>query len=648
MTAEIIFLPKPKSVCYGEGVFEMCYDTHIVCGEGVEMLPARLLGQSVLQWVGLKLPVVRGKSRRQGDIGLRLDLSLKEQEIRQGDIGLRLDSKMKAQEYVIRVMPEYIMVTGGSGAGLLYGVQTLCQMLEQCGGVLPVVQIRDFPDMEKRGYYLDQTRGRVLKPEELKKVVDRLCRYKINEFQLYVEHTYLFRDFSEMWRDTTPLSAEEIMELDDYCAERHIELVPSLASFGHLYTLLSTKSHEELCELPDAAAQPFSFWDRMAHHTINVADSKALPLIKGMLEEYMALFRSRRFNLCADETFDLGKGRSAELAKEKGVHRIYVDYLKELCEFLVEHDRTPMFWGDVICEEPDLARELPEGTICLTWGYAPDQREDESRKMAETGIEQYLCPGVSGWNQWMNRIGDSYRNITRMCTYAGKYHAAGILNTDWGDYGHINNTDHSVPGLIYGAAFSWNGELIPVEEMNRQISMLEYRDGSGRLVGLLDELADCVCFSWYDTVMFYEGAALGQQEGVPDIRAMEAGGQLSPEHVAETERKLRGLRRELKRTAAGQDSSRRGLLQDLDITVDGILIWNAVGRRVAERESGIRAEQDKNFQLAERLENWFMAYKALWRSASREGDLHHIEEIVFWYADWLRGRERKNRKERKK
>lgn len=641
MTTEIILIPKPQNICYGEGVFELRHDTRIVCGESVEALPARLLGQSALQWAGLKLSVLRGKSR-------------------QGDIGLELDPGMKEQAYFLRVTPEEVTVSGGSGAGLLYGVQTLCQILEQCGGMLPAVDIRDFPDTERRGYYLDQTRGRVLKTAELKKIADRLCRYKINEFQLYVEHTYLFRDFSEMWRDTTPLSAEEIMELDDYCAERHIELVPSLASFGHLYTLLSTKNHEDLCELPDAASQPFSFRDRMDHHTINVADSKALPLIKGMLEEYMALFRSGRFNLCADETFDLGKGRAAKLAEDKGVRRIYVDYLKELCEFLVEHGRTPMFWGDVICEEPALARELPEGTVCLTWGYAPNQREDESRKMAETGIRQYLCPGVSGWNQWMNRIGDSYRNITRMCAYAGKYHAAGILNTDWGDYGHINNPEHSVPGLIYGAAFSWNngasrprnGESISMEEMNRQISVLEYKDGSGRLVGLLDELAECVCFSWYDTVMFYEGAVLGQQDGVPDIGVMEAEGPLSAGRVAEAERKLRELRRELKRTAAGMDSSRRGLMQDLDITVEGILVWNAVGRRLAERhterESEIPGVQDGDFKLAERLENWFMAYKVLWRSAGREGDLHRIEEIVFWYADLLRGRERKSRKERKK
>ena len=124
---------------------------------------------------------------------------------------------------------------------MLYGVETFCQIVQQCGGILPCVQIQDAPDMPNRGYYFDQTRGRVLKLEELKKIADRMCRYKLNQLQLYVEHTYLFRDFSEMWRDQTPLTAEEILELDSYCRERHIELVPSLASFGHLCTLLSTK-----------------------------------------------------------------------------------------------------------------------------------------------------------------------------------------------------------------------------------------------------------------------------------------------------------------------------------------------------------------------------------------------------------------------
>ena len=116
-----------------------------------------------------------------------------------------------------------------------------------------------------------------------------MAYYKLNQLQLYVEHTYLFSGLSEMWRDETPLTAEEIRELDAYCAKLHIELVPSIATFGHLYMLLSTKSYGDLCEFPDSWKEPFSFWDRMQHHTVNVSGGRAIELIKAMIEEYMAL-----------------------------------------------------------------------------------------------------------------------------------------------------------------------------------------------------------------------------------------------------------------------------------------------------------------------------------------------------------------------
>lgn len=612
----MILIPKPQEIIYREDCFECAFGTYIVCEEGVELLPARQLQDCIRQWAGLELPVTRGRFRR-------------------GDISLALEDGLKEQEYRLELQAEGIRVLGGDGEGLLYGVQTLCQMVEQKGALIPGVTVRDYPETARRGYYLDQTRGRVLKLEELKHIADRLCRYKINEFQLYVEHTYLFRDLSEMWRDTTPLTAEEILELDDYCFERHIELVPSLASFGHLYMLLSTKSHDELCELADASAQPFSFWDRMRHHTVNVSDDRTLPFIKKMLEEYMALFRSDRFNLCADETFDLGKGKSAKLAEERGIHRIYVDYLKELCSFLKARGKKPMFWGDVIAGDPMLAKELPEGTVCLTWGYAPDQREDESRRMAEAGVPQYLCPGVSGWNQWMNLIGDSYRNITRMCGYARKYHAAGILNTDWGDFGHINHPAHSVPGMIYGAAFSWNGKEVSKEELNHQISVLEYRDGSGRLVGLMAELADCSCFGWYEAVMLYEYVVLGEKGEESDLIKLLKERQSEMRKAGQAAEKLRELRRELKRTAVCMDSSKRDLMQELELTAEGMDTWNNVGMVLLQAAEEKAVDTNLAFALAERLENWFMAYKEIWRRTGKEGELAYIAEIVFWYADLL-------------
>ena len=78
-----------------------------------------------------------------------------------------------------------------------------------------------------------------------------------------MEHTFLFRGFSEVWRDDTPLTAEDILELDAYCRKRHIELVPSIACFGHLYKVLRTKTYGELCEMPGMEKEPF--WIRGSH-----------------------------------------------------------------------------------------------------------------------------------------------------------------------------------------------------------------------------------------------------------------------------------------------------------------------------------------------------------------------------------------------
>lgn len=640
-------LPKPKQTEKREGTFALSYQSRIVIAPQIRengRVYASILKECVESFAGFSPRIIAGVPEK-GDIFLTLQQGESLAE------GFTLAGELSPQEYCLEIGEEQVLISGGDGAGVLYGVQTLCQIVEQCGPVLECVKISDKPDLLHRGYYLDETRGRVLKLDYLKKVVDRLCRYKINELQLYVEHTYLFAGLSEMWRDETPLTAQEIMELDAYCRERHVELVPSLSSFGHLYTLLSTKTYGELCEMENSWKQPFSYIDRMRHHTINVGDERALPLIKGMLEEYMSLFSTDRFNFCGDETFDLGKGKAKPLADEKGVHRIYIDYIKELCEFLVAKGKQPMFWGDVICGEPELVKELPENVICLTWGYAPDQSDDAARKMAQTKVMQYLCPGVSSWNHWMAHIPNSYQNIVRMCAYAQKYGAIGVLNTDWGDFGHIAHPEFSVPGMIYGACFSWNHEEISFEEINRQISQVEFHDASGEFVGLLAKIAEQELFDWRLTVTNYEIHALGNTfDWEPDWQKIS--GPDGKAAFKEAQDTLEELKRQMKENAAHRDTSSRGMTWLYEHTIDGIEIWNEVGAVLLARKSAEKSSDgcpagsvctEEDYRLAERLETWFMFYKEIWRQQSREGDLAHLGEIVFWYADLLRGRERGRR-----
>ena len=217
----MILLPLPKKTEEKEGNLMLRMDTMIVmdtsCPQGI-IVYARQLKEEVLNWAGMTIEIGRGTFRK-------------------GDILLMVDASLGEQHYTLKIEEEGAFLCGGSLTSLGWAVQTLRQIVRQSGGLLPHVAIDDEPDMKNRGFYHDATRGRIQTLENMKKMVDILSFYKMNQLQLYVEHTYLFRDLTELWRDETPMTAEEVLELDQYCYERGVELVPSIATFGHTISI---------------------------------------------------------------------------------------------------------------------------------------------------------------------------------------------------------------------------------------------------------------------------------------------------------------------------------------------------------------------------------------------------------------------------
>lgn len=568
-----------------------------------------------------------------------------------GDVSLRLVNALPPQSYTLVIAEEKIEILGRDRAGVGYGIQTLCQLIRNRGALLPTLNIEDKPDILARGFYMDQARGRSFKLDTLKKQIDVLSRYKINQYQLYIEQSFAFRGFSEMWREDSVLTPEEIMEIDKYCADRDIDFVPSLASFGHLYELLKTKSYEDICELEDTAGKPFSFWEKMQHHTVNVADERSFEVIKKMFDEYLPLFSSKYVNICADETFDLGKGKSKELADKIGTDRMYMEFLKKLCEYVVSKGKVPMFWGDIICKFPEFIKELPKETICMAWGYLADQKDDICRPVAEVGANMYLCPGVCGWNTFINRIDTAYSNIKTLSGYARKYDAIGLLNTEWGDFGHVNNPSFATPGIIYGGVFTWNldaysGEkaLAGKEELNKEISRIEYGDTTENYVELLERAAINQIYDWWSCVLVFEGY---EREGRFDekkephnfathnvLKDRLKRFQENVEEVDKATEELYQIRKDLRKTAITMDSLNKAEFDKADNAIVGIDVWNRAGKMIILPESAT-AEEKK--LLAEELEVWFMRYKEIYRADSKESMLIRVAKVVYWYADKLRG-----------
>lgn len=601
----MILLPHPRKVKENDGFFQLTPETRIVLAPLArgELLCACQLQKEILQSSGLRLEVLCGESR-EGDIQLTL-----QQGIPDG--------------YDLMVTDTGITVRGDDAAGLLYGVQTLRQVIRQSGAVLPAVEIEDAPVFAHRGFYHDATRGRTPTLAWLKHLADEACFYKLNQLQLYVEHTYLFRDLTELWGAGEPLTAQEIMELDEYCHQRQIELVPSLSSFGHLFELLNTKTYCHLCELEAAGTMDSTMPFRMMHHTLHIADPEALKLVEGMLCEFMPLFRSRQFNICADETFDLGKGRGREAMASAGEGAYYINFVGKLCAIIADAGHTPMFWGDIVVKHPETLTKLPKDTICLNWGYEPDVAEDSTRMLALAGAEQYVCPGVSGWNRLMNRIPDSYENISRMAAYGRKHGAVGLLNTDWGDFGHVNDPRFSLPGMIIGAHFSWSEEQVPLETLCEEISRIAYLDRSGRAVGLLARLQDCDVYSWWHLVQYREHILGRDDKGHGDTLKS-----IREEDALAANERADAVARALTALAAQMDTSARGMLHSWLTACEGLQVWNLAGAAVAAGR--------RDTAVAQRLERWLRQYEQLWRQVSKESELWRIREMVRWYAGQLR------------
>lgn len=615
-------IPKPQKMVEADGNFILGYESYLV----IDRQADSKLDQQVLLFL----------EKMETYIGFPLEIS--KGQAKPGDMVLRLDSSYQDQAYELDTMGDQLVVSG-SQTGIWYGLQTLLQILKQVGPSLPRLKIEDYPTFKNRGHYLDVTRGRVPKMEWLKEWIDRLAFYKINQFQLYMEHTYLFRDIPELWRDDTPFTAGQIMDLDQYCRVRGIELVPSLASFGHLYKLLSSKDYHHLCELENMENKPFSVLARMRHHTLDATNPQSLDLVKAMLSEYMDLFTSKHFNICADETFDLGKGRAKAKADQVGKDRLYIDFVKEVANFLVEKGRVPMFWGDVIVGFPELLHELPKETICLTWGYAYDQREYEVMKMAEAGAIQYCCPGCCGWNVLINLNQNSYNNIKRMTQYGQKHKAIGLLNTDWGDFLHINHMDFSIPPAIYGAAFAWNTEADSYEEINRQIGAIEYGDQSQDLLAIIDRTKDNIGFSW-QSFCYYAEIETGILPQLPAIE--EARSYLAKEldQLSDVDVKcanLEEIKRELYQKIKDVSPDNKPKVKAYIIGVEGMRILNLIGKYIA-CQKGLQAWDHRldRKQLGHDLDVWFYHYKNLYRKISRESELYRIQNFVNFYGDLLR------------
>ena len=158
------------------------------------------------------------------------DLVTLYQLVREGAPGISAVSAplLEKEEYRLRVDESGVSLSAATDEGLFRAVTSLQQMIRRTGGKLPYVNIEDKPALPRRGYMLDISRGRMPKVDTIKGMIDFLAALKYNEFQLYMEgDCFKYAAYPKETADFDCLTPEDIEELDAYCRQRFIDLVPN-------------------------------------------------------------------------------------------------------------------------------------------------------------------------------------------------------------------------------------------------------------------------------------------------------------------------------------------------------------------------------------------------------------------------------------
>ncbi len=583
------------------GTFPLHENTPILlcrgCGFDV-VSTARILAQTVKRAAGFFPPVSRTGGGPEP-----------------GCINLCIEDGHDPEAYRLDIGDGKVVVSASTARGLLYGVRTLEQIVEQTEAELPALSIQDSPDFENRGFYHDVSRGKVPTLSTMLHLVEKASRYKLNQLQLYIEHVFAFRKDPDIWKGHDVITPGEVLALDARARELAVELVPSLASFGHMYEILQNPKYFHLNEFRTFDPSRQMLWkNRMEYHTIDVSNEESYALLERMFDDYLPNFSSGWFNICCDETWYLGMDRNKERAGREGIGNLYLGHVLRLCEMVKAHGKRVMMWGDILVKYPELLDRLPKDIVLLNWEYGSAVTDKQSALFGSKANPWYNCPGVWGWSKFINTVDSGCGNIRKMVDYGRKHGAVGILNTDWGDYGHVNPLAGSFHGFVYGAALSWNVSAPDDPQFDRMVSMLELSDPTGRAAGLLRELGGLHA-RWR---VMLEGIDSSSARRLPDSFLVK-----TCRRAPEIERELALLREKV--PAERRIDYDEFLWSARAITLNGRLAMLA--KRLAAKKLGAsNAAELRTF--AREMRTLAKDLGTIWRARNKESELFRITEIM--------------------
>jgi hypothetical protein len=411
--------------------------------------------------------------------------------------------------YVLEITNKGVTITSRSEAGLFYGCQTLEQLLEDSRDFkkeIPPMKITDYPAIAYRAVHLD-TKHHLDRMDYYYRMVDKLARYKVNAIIWELEDKLRFTRRPEIGAPNA-ISKQEMQALCRYAKERNVEISPLVQGLGHAGFIL--KHHWELRE------NPASDWEFCP------SDPRTYEMQFDLyLDALEAMPYGKYLHVGGDEITAIGIDDRCK-ATGKSAFELQMIWLKKVCQFAVDHGRTPIFWDDMPLKyagiwelalsdktDAEVAKEwntekldkaidlFPKECVYMRWKY-----EDATSPAHQRLLKWYSDKGLKVMGATAASAGDSPflpRKNTRSEYIRGfsrlvaENHLEGILATAWDDGSpHLETVWR---GYIAQGEFGWNPVARDIDAFKKAHAQREYgfRPEDNRMA-FLDELEKAVFF----------------------------------------------------------------------------------------------------------------------------------------------------------
>ena len=366
-------IPKPAQVAVADGRFVITKDAAIGHDAG-GAAAARLLADALKARCNLDLPLRAGGT---GALALTVDPAL----------------PLGGEGYRLAVSNEGIALTAATPTGLLWGVQTLLQLLpiervvglprDQIEWRVPAVTIEDRPRFGWRGLMLDCSRT-FQSVDYLRKTLDRMAAYKLNVLHLHLTDDQGWRLEIRKHPELTAKGARfaakynepaahqgfytqaEMRELIAYAAARGITIVPEIELPGHSLAALSVYPHLS-CAGGPFEIYPFFKGDGITRDLFCAGNDATFAFFEEVLAEVAALFPSTFVHIGGDEApKDRWKAcpKCQARIKAEGLkdeHELQSWFIRRAEKILARHGKRLIGWDEIL--EGGLA---PSATV-MSW-----------------------------------------------------------------------------------------------------------------------------------------------------------------------------------------------------------------------------------------------------------------------------------------